>query len=435
VVNGQDYYYAVTAYDHGADSLFIFPAECSKYLSINADGTVEKDTNVVVVRPEAPSAGFENARVEITWKEGSTTNGTVVAPITNNALVDDKMYQITFEDTLVKSLLWMVPITKNFSLIDVTNGTSTTLIEKSTDFGLLLNVPDASAVQLMLQNKAAFALNTDSSSWNNPNIYNFTLKPTYVSSGGTTYKGTWMSHDYRIEFGDLGMATSIAVGDLQAIQVNFKVINTITDEPVDFFFEPRDGVDGMFTGFVEGSRSDRICFLEKDANDSLIITSQFELTRTGATDSTRNPQSGDIVTLILDKPFLSHDVAEFQTRAAHIDKEKAKTDLDNIKVVPNPYIVSNSWEPVNLYSSGRGRRELHFNHLPTECTLRIFNIQGQLVKEVKIPEESESPNIWDGTYIWDMLSKDKLDIAYGVYIFHVEAPGIGEKIGKFAVIK
>jgi hypothetical protein len=28
-----------------------------------------------------------------------------------------------------------------------------------------------------------------------------------------------------------------------------------------------------------------------------------------------------------------------------------------------------------------------------------------------------------------------MDIAYGVYIFHVDAPGIGEKIDRFAIIK
>jgi hypothetical protein len=46
-----------------------------------------------------------------------------------------------------------------------------------------------------------------------------------------------------------------------------------------------------------------------------------------------------------------------------------------------------------------------------------------------------SSNIWDGTAIWDMLTKDRLDISYGIYIYHIKAPGIGEKIGKFAVIK
>jgi len=28
-----------------------------------------------------------------------------------------------------------------------------------------------------------------------------------------------------------------------------------------------------------------------------------------------------------------------------------------------------------------------------------------------------------------------MQLAYGVYIFHVEAPGVGEYVGRFAVIK
>jgi hypothetical protein len=34
-----------------------------------------------------------------------------------------------------------------------------------------------------------------------------------------------------------------------------------------------------------------------------------------------------------------------------------------------------------------------------------------------------------------MLSKDQLDISYGVYVYHIDAGQLGTKIGKFAVIK
>jgi len=34
-----------------------------------------------------------------------------------------------------------------------------------------------------------------------------------------------------------------------------------------------------------------------------------------------------------------------------------------------------------------------------------------------------------------LVSKDGMDIAYGLYIYHIDAPDIGEKISKFAVIK
>jgi hypothetical protein len=129
-------------------------------------------------------------------------------------------------------------------------------------------------------------------------------------------------------------------------------------------------------------------------------------------------------------PFLSHDVFEFTSKVDTIDVEKAKNDLSKIRVVPNPYVVTNTWEPKNPYSSGRGERQLHFIHLPAKCTIKIFNVRGQLVDTIKRDAQSD-----DGTEIWDMLSKDNLEIAYGIYIYHVQAEGIGEKTGKFVVVK
>lgn len=432
IVNGQDYYYAVTSYDHGLDSIGVFPSECSRYLSINADGSVEKDFNVVIVRAEAPAAGFKNASVYVAWKEGSTSNGNVVVPIENNMSVQNGTYQIVFEDTLMRDRLWDISNTKNFSLIDVTNGVNNVLLDKCTDFGTIITVPEIPGIKIMLENKNKLDFNADSSSWNNTGIYNFTFRPTYVTVEGNTIKGTFIPADYRIEFGSPGMATSTPLYTLESMSVNFKVINTTNNKEIDFAFHKRDGTEPVFSAFSAGSGtlSDRIYFLEKNADDSLIATGQFELTRANSDSTTRLPREGDLVTIKLDKPFLSNDVAEFTTKSAYIDKAKAVTDMDDIKVVPNPYIVANSWEPRNPYSSGRGPHELHFIHLPKECTIKIFNIQGQLVQTLE-----HNSTIWDGTEIWDMLTKDKLDIAYGIYIYHVDAPGIGEKIGKFAVIK
>ena len=41
----------------------------------------------------------------------------------------------------------------------------------------------------------------------------------------------------------------------------------------------------------------------------------------------------------------------------------------------------------------------------------------------------------DGSTFWDLQTTENETIAYGVYIFHIEAPGIGEKIGRFAIIR
>jgi hypothetical protein len=44
-------------------------------------------------------------------------------------------------------------------------------------------------------------------------------------------------------------------------------------------------------------------------------------------------------------------------------------------------------------------------------------------------------NLLNGTLDWNLESDDGLSVAYGVYLYHVEAPGIGESTGTFAIIK
>jgi hypothetical protein len=110
--------------------------------------------------------------------------------------------------------------------------------------------------------------------------------------------------------------------------------------------------------------------------------------------------------------------------------EQAKTDLDKVAVVPNPYVGAASWEPPNLFQSGRGERRVYFIHLPAKCTIRIFTVRGYLVQTLV----HDAP-LDDGQEPWNLVSKDGMDISYGVYIFHIDAPGIGEKIDRFAIIK
>jgi hypothetical protein len=41
----------------------------------------------------------------------------------------------------------------------------------------------------------------------------------------------------------------------------------------------------------------------------------------------------------------------------------------------------------------------------------------------------------DGSETWDLLSKDNMDVAYGIYIYHIDASGIGQHIGRLLIIK
>jgi hypothetical protein len=84
----------------------------------------------------------------------------------------------------------------------------------------------------------------------------------------------------------------------------------------------------------------------------------------------------------------------------------------------------------SLNASDRGERRIDFINLPAQCTIRIYTVTGSLVKTLY---KDSSPI--DGSITWNLVSEDGMDIAYGLYIYHIDAPGVGEKVGKFALIK
>ena len=435
VTNGYDYYYAVTSYDHGDPEKIIPPSECARFISINTDGSIDKGPNVQIVRPEAPSAGFEEAGASvIEASENSTTDGTIsVFTVLPEEVSDGHLYRVTFEDTLTGTGSKLYPTTKNFSLVDVTNHNQV-LINKSTNLDPTYEQPLLNGFQIQLNyDHTVLTLNEDMTQWSRSRLFPLAIRE-------YTTDPDFRVADFAVVFGDdttMGVSTEYEDrrNEFPSMGVNFKVIDLNTNEPIPFAFNEEDveeGQEGIFSAFQYGRRRndrDEIIILAGDS-DTTLAGGWIVTVREAGTD-TLLPSLGDTAYVYTHKPFLSNDVFEFVMNKASVDEANAKVDLDRIRVVPNPYIVANSWEPLNPYSNGRGPRELHFINLPAECTIRIFNIRGQLVDTI----EHASENIADGTAIWDMQSRDNLDIAYGIYFYHVDAGNIGVKRGKFAVIK
>jgi hypothetical protein len=142
------------------------------------------------------------------------------------------------------------------------------------------------------------------------------------------------------------------------------------------------------------------------------------------------PEPGDQFIVKAQKPFSANDVLTFSATGGDIDVGAPASLLEDISVVPNPYVVTASWEPQHLYDSGRGVRKIDFIHLPPECTISIYTMSGKFVQSIEHNSE-----IWDGAESWNLLSRDGLEVSYGVYLYHVDAPGIGNHVSKFAVIK
>lgn len=427
VQNGFTYYYAIVSYDFGYPQGEIIPTECDIKLTLKSDGSVDLGQNVARIIPQANAGGYKDPTIaDISLAEGYTS-GTVDFQVYDVTKVkDNHVYNITFEDTVIAAKTdkdYDKVTTKNFTLTDST--ANTVLVSKSTDFG---EQPVVDGFQIKFYNQSNVELNQSASSWNNDGIQQFVFE-TVVT---TTDKGVPSPNNYKIEFGDIGIGKSVPMvlqrTNFPAKDVNFKITNTITNQDVKFGFAEidRTGEDGLLT--ANGARKDRVVLFEDVPGEDSVMT--WWLYLNGDTSGTRFPTKGDILTIKTRKPFLAWDKFRFVTKSQSVDETQAKKDLDNIKVVPNPYRASAVWEIKNPYNSGRGPRKMYFTHLPAKCTIRIFTINGELVKTLE-----HDKNLNDGSEEWDMLSKDNLGIAYGVYVFQVEAPGIGNKIGKFAVIK
>ena len=181
---------------------------------------------------------------------------------------------------------------------------------------------------------------------------------------------------------------------------------------------------------------DRIIFLQNTktsaGKDTTVIT--WMLSPLGNDTTSYHPTTGDTLKIRVTKPFSSQDVLGITTKSAGVDNQLASDQLDKIRVVPNPYIAATSQEaplPPTI-TSGRGERKISFIHLPKNSTIYIYTIRGELVRKLEMPA---GQSINNGTVDWDLRTRENLDVAYGVYLYLVDAPGVGQKTGKIAIIK
>ncbi|MCC6369449.1 MAG: hypothetical protein IT236_00445, partial [Bacteroidia bacterium] len=133
--------------------------------------------------------------------------------------------------------------------------------------------------------------------------------------------------------------------------------------------------------------------------------------------------------------FNTNDIATLFNQSAVL-----KNGLDLIRVVPNPYYGSSQYE------TRRTDNFVRITNLPNKCTIKIFMMNGTLVRTIK-RDVTGQEDIYLGTstgsgddikrskrssYIeWDMKNQNNISVASGLYIFHIDAPGVGEKIIKW----
>jgi len=131
---------------------------------------------------------------------------------------------------------------------------------------------------------------------------------------------------------------------------------------------------------------------------------------------------GDVLRFQWACPADDNDFYTFSTKGiVSTQTAKAKADLKKIRAVPNPYFNHSSYEIDQFH------RMVKFTNLPKKCTIRIFNLAGDPVRTLQKDDPTTS------LLTWDLLTERGLPVASGIYIYYVDAPGVGSTYGKMAI--
>lgn len=495
VINGQTYYYAVVAFDHG-DSIGIPPTETTKKISLDPiTNELKFDKNTVAVIPGSRSTDYVAPMVSdagIVHESGISTGEISIRILDDLKIRDNVTYRITFSDSLLYDDSYYVE-GKNYSILDLSEK-SQTVILYDTLFAQLeyRNIANDDLFSVSNNNGTVYQEGIDyvmdytrgslrrlgGSSMPNEGTFNVKyrnyplVESTDFSGSGTNdvfdgivvnlydepdiefdqENSRWISGgDNRINFG--ARPTSVSLPNKEKYPGDFEI--TFSDVPIDSAIwldgskipvvytvkEVSRGIEVPILTFLNESQpktrngewdlGEAITLFKPGSTGKVTDTLTWDITVADTLGDLETPGNGDVLFIRLKKPFTTNDVYSFVTTGFRTDNQKAANALDNVIVVPNPYVGYNELEPVSkLPGQLRGERRIYFDNLPNECTIRIFTLSGNLVNTL-----NHYSNYENGREYWNLLNKDGFSVAYGIYIAHIDAPGIGEKILKFAIIK
>lgn len=488
VVNGQTYYYTVVAYDRGfagdANGFTngIPPSETSKTITYNpVTDEYIFDLNTVAVTPRPKAAGYVPPSIEeaggIVHQTGTGTGDIWIRIVDPLAVPPAGTYTLAFDQGSSYSVIDETPrvdtlravagkttslgvrnvVRDGFQLTSagrsLVEGTDYLLNESQGSVQVLTTGSISDGELLVARFKYAplagsTALRGEETNIVFDGLHLFVQRETLAVDDEQTgwVQGSGPAHevmvarsgpgrvaqpsDYEITFSNAPVSTGFS----NNLPLPFSIVNlTQANTPVQAFVPDINRNGSWDTG-------EQIIFLEQ-VDGRLTATWEVLFTDDGST-----PGAGDVFLVATTKPFVN-DRFTFSTLGARDDATLIAEELGDcseldptdprydefgecIYAVPNPYVATNDIEPRNPVSrSQRGDRRMYFAGVPARSTIRIFTLAGELVDTI----ERDSP-VDDGKAFWDLRTKDNMNIAHGLYIFHVEWEG-GSYIGKFAVIK
>ncbi len=108
--------------------------------------------------------------------------------------------------------------------------------------------------------------------------------------------------------------------------------------------------------------------------------------------------------------------------------------LDQINVVPNPYFAT------SIYEDNANASVVKITNLPAKCTVTIYSLDGRFIRqyvrdESPTPVSGSNPGLltkqFSPAISWDLNNARGIPISSGVYLIHIDAGSLGERVVKW----
>jgi hypothetical protein len=425
VKNGQDYFYAVCAYDHGDDSLGFYPSENSIAVSRTPRGGTILPPNVVEIRPEPPVPGYVVAQTSGVRHTAGYGSGNVQMKVVDSKQVrDNSTYLLRFYTNAPQRIH-----AARYELVD--SVTQKAIFSNGSDFHGEGRGPVGLGILPVVKTPDSTVVDASRSGFLTGGKTNARLTILNVDRDSSDIRRPGYPSNFTVTFSNRYIDTSTLsiYGDPTPVKFKIEAQTPTGSTKMRFYWVPSTNN----TDSTLSQPEDRVIIVT-DVPGKPYPTETWMIQLDTLGQSLRGslipPGLGDSYQAILGIPFGVDDIFSVSTKSQIVDGALARQQYTTgVYVVPNPYVGAASFEPERFAITGRGERRMEFRGLPVGAAVRIYTVRGELVQTLYQDKST------DGYVPWNLRTKDNLDVAPGLYIFHVEAAGFDSYIGKFAVIK
>lgn len=415
VRNGVNYSYTITAYDSGSVSGELESLE-------SARGTTAADANLVDVTPRSNPVGYVQGSVTVEQLSG-VGNGAVKAEIVVPGALTGDRYLISFNKSPADSFRVQNERTRAM-IATVPLGTGEMVVAE----GVRISIEGdktTGQIQSITDQKGKSVV--DAQNANSDGKWFVTLRGTNAL-GNSQAKGS----DYQFRFTSTGSSAAGLTGQNQPLVKRFQVPYEVWN--VSRLAAPYQ----VNTILIDKNANGRL-----DAGEEVRIINAPYLVRADTTGTfnllywyynisvdtvagtgSRLPLAGESFTIMSSSQIAQSDTFRVTVLAPTISRnaEVVRSQIDGVRVVPNPYIVHAAWE------QEENNRRLRFMFLPPECVISIYTVRGERVKQIRHTNAT-------GDEDWNLTNESSVEVAFGLYIYVVETPNGEKTIGKFSILK